>query len=138
MRLTFLLPNLYLSPEARVYDRRVEPALCHVFLPGSTAPNDLPRIGALRQSRRAFDHLHRRLCCDDRSQLDVMGGRSNWSRIEQRRLMRRQRVEHVKGGPTFTTTLDKPPPRRLSKAELREQAAAAFLAWRADQAPKDK
>ena len=45
MRLTFLLPNLYLSPEARVYDRRVEPALCHVFLPGSTAPNDLPRIG---------------------------------------------------------------------------------------------
>ena len=54
MRLTFLLPNLYLSPEARVYDRRVEPALCHVFLPGSTAPNDLPRIGALRQSRRAI------------------------------------------------------------------------------------
>jgi len=45
-----------------VYDRRVGPALCHVFLPGSTAPNDLPRIGALRQSRRAFDHLHRRLC----------------------------------------------------------------------------
>jgi hypothetical protein len=39
--------------------------------------------------------------------LGVMGGRSNWSRIEQRRLMRRQRVEHVKGGPTFTTTLNK-------------------------------
>jgi hypothetical protein len=66
----------------------------------------------------------------------VMGGRSNWSRIEQRRLMRRQR-EHVKGEPTFTTTLNKPPPRRLSKAELREQAEAALLAWRAGQT-KDK
>jgi hypothetical protein len=55
-----------------------------------------------------------------------MGGRSNWSRIEQRRLMRRQR-EHVKGEPTFTTTLNKPPPRRLSKAELREQAEAHYL-----------
>ena len=80
----------------------------------------------------------RRLCCDDCSQLGVMGGRSNWSRIEQRRLMRRQRVEHVKGGPTFTTTLNKPPPRRLSKAELREQAEAAFRAWREGQTSKGK
>ena len=68
-----------------------------------------------------------------------MGGRSNWSRIEQRRLMRRQRrVEHVEGGPTFTTTLNKPPPRRLSKAELRQQAEAALLAWRAGQTSKDQ
>jgi len=53
--------------------------------------------------------------------------------------MRRQRrVEHVKGGPTFTTTLNKPPPRRLSKAELREQAEAALAAWRAGQTSKDK
>jgi hypothetical protein len=120
-----------------VYNHRVGLALCHVFLPGSTAPNDLPRIGALRQSRRAFDHFPRRLCCDDCRQLGVMGGRSNWSRIEQRRLMRRQR-EHVKGEPTFTTTLNKPPPRRLSKAELREQAEAALAAWRAGQTSKDK
>jgi hypothetical protein len=37
--------------------------------------------------------------------------------------------------------LDQPPkqPRRkLSKAELREQAAAAFLAWREGQTVKDK
>jgi len=79
----------------------------------------------------------RRLCCDDCSQLGVMGGRSNWSRIEQRRLMRRQR-EHVKGEPTFTTTLNKPPPRRLSKAELREQAEVALRTWGAGQTSKDK
>jgi hypothetical protein len=30
------------------------------------------------------------------------------------------------------------PRRKLSKAELREQAAAAFLAWRAGQTSKDK
>jgi hypothetical protein len=37
--------------------------------------------------------------------------------------------------------LDQPPKqrrRRLSKAELREQAAAAFLAWRDGQKAKDK
>src|SRR5262249_33409945 len=132
------LPNLYQAPKRRCMIAGSDRVFLHDFLPGSTAPNDLPRIGALRQSRRAFDHLHRRLCCcDDCSQSGVMGGRSNWSRIEQRRLMRRQH-EHVKGEPTFTTTLNKPPPRRLSKAELRKQAEAALLAWRAGQASKDK
>jgi hypothetical protein len=32
----------------------------------------------------------------------------------------------------------KQPRRKLSKAELREQAAAAFLAWRTGQTAKDK
>ena len=50
--------------------------------------------------------------------------------------MRRQGVEDIKG----KTPLDVQPPkirRRLSKAELREQAAAAFLAWREGQKAKD-
>jgi len=47
--------------------------------------------------------------------------------------MRRQGVEDIKGA--LTT---KQPRRKLSKAELREQADAAFLAWRAGQTAKDK
>jgi hypothetical protein len=53
--------------------------------------------------------------------------------------MRRQGVEDVKGGtPIVTPPANKQPRRRLSKAELREQAAAAFLAWRAGQTSKNK
>src|SRR6516225_5912913 len=70
----------------------------------------------------------------------VMSGRANWSRIKQRSLMRRRGIEDVKGGtPIVAPLVNKQPPRRkLSKAELREQAAAAFLAWRAGQTSKDK
>jgi len=53
--------------------------------------------------------------------------------------MRRQGVEDIKGKTPLA--LDQPPKqprRRLSKAELREQAVAAFLAWRAGQTAKDK
>jgi len=53
--------------------------------------------------------------------------------------MRRQAVEDIKGKTPLV--LDQPPraPRRKpSKAELREQAAAAFLAWREGQTAKDK
>ena len=67
----------------------------------------------------------------------VMTGRMNWSRIDSRARMQRQGVEDVKG----KTPLGGQPPkirRRLSKPELREQAAAAFLAWRAGQTSKDK
>jgi len=67
-----------------------------------------------------------------------MSGRVNWSRIASRDRMRRQGVEDVKGGTPIITAPAKKPPRKLSKAELREQAAAAFLAWRAGQTPKDK
>jgi hypothetical protein len=51
--------------------------------------------------------------------------------------MQRQGVEHVKGKMPLT---DQPPKarRKQSKAELREQAEAAFTAWRAGQTAKDK
>ena len=66
-----------------------------------------------------------------------MSGRVNWSRISSRDRMRRQGVEDIKGK---TPLGDQPPKirRRVSKAELREQAAAAFLAWREGQTAKDK
>jgi hypothetical protein len=54
--------------------------------------------------------------------------------------MRQRGVEDIKGAtPIVAPLVNKRPPRRkLSKAELREQAAAAFLAWRAGQTAKDK
>jgi hypothetical protein len=65
-----------------------------------------------------------------------MTGRTNWKRIEQRRLLRRRGVEDAKA----KTPVFEPPkqPRRMSKAELREQAEAALAAWRAGQTSKDK
>ena len=68
-----------------------------------------------------------------------MTGRVNWARLSSRDRMRRQGVEDIKGKTPLV--LDQPPkqPRRkLSKAELREQAAAAFLAWRKGQTAQDK
>jgi hypothetical protein len=65
-----------------------------------------------------------------------MTGR-NWTRINIRNRMQRQGVEDIKG----KTPLDNQPPkirRRLSKAELRKQAEAAFLTWREGQKAKDK
>jgi hypothetical protein len=61
----------------------------------------------------------------------------NWSRISSRKRMHRQGVEDAKG----QTPLDVKLPtvrRKLSKAEVRQQAAAAFLAWRAVQTAKEK
>jgi hypothetical protein len=66
-----------------------------------------------------------------------MTGPVNWTRISSRNRIQRQGVEDIKG----KTPLGGQPPkirRRLSKAELREQAAAAFLAWREGQKAKDK
>ena len=68
-----------------------------------------------------------------------MTGRVNWARLSSRNRMQRQGVEDIKGKTPLV--LDRPPkqPRRkLSKAELRERAAAAFLAWREGQKAKDK
>jgi hypothetical protein len=65
--------------------------------------------------------------------------RVNWTRIGKRNRMQRQGVEDTKG--KMPLVLDRPPKqrrRKLSKAELREQAAAAFLAWREGQTAKDK
>ena len=70
-----------------------------------------------------------------------MGSRMNWSRIATRNRMRRQGVEDVKGGTPIVAPLvvnKQPRRRKLSKGELREQTAAAFLAWRAGQTSKDK
>jgi hypothetical protein len=61
----------------------------------------------------------------------------NWSRISSRDRMQRQGVEDIKGK---TPLVGRPPKirRKLSKTELRQQAAAAFLAWRAGQTAEDK
>ena len=66
-----------------------------------------------------------------------MGRGVNWSYKAKRSLMRRRGVEDINGKmPLFAGP--KKLPRKLSKAELREQAAAAFLAWREGQTSKDK
>jgi hypothetical protein len=60
----------------------------------------------------------------------------NWTRISSRARMQRQGVED-----RGKTPLGGQPPKircRLSETELREQAAAAFLAWREGQKAKDK
>ena len=67
-----------------------------------------------------------------------MGRAVNWSRIASRKRMQRQGVEDINGAMPVVTEPPKRPRRKLSKAELREQAAAAFLAWRAGQTSKDK
>jgi len=66
-----------------------------------------------------------------------MGRGVNWSRVKDRNRMRRQGVEDIKGATPVAVQPAKQPRRKLSKAELREQAAAAFLAWREGQS-KDK
>jgi hypothetical protein len=68
-----------------------------------------------------------------------MGRRMNWSHIDSRERMHRQGVEDIKGKtPLVPDEPPKQPRRKLSKAELREQAAAASLAWREGQTAKDK
>jgi hypothetical protein len=54
--------------------------------------------------------------------------------------MRQRGVEDVKGGtaPIVTPPVNKQPYRQPTKAELREQADAAILAWRAGQTSKNK
>jgi hypothetical protein len=55
-----------------------------------------------------------------------MAGRVNWSRITNRNRMRRQGVKDIKGK---TPVVGQPP----RQPRHREQATAAFLAWRAGQ-----
>jgi hypothetical protein len=69
----------------------------------------------------------------------VMGRGFNWSRTSNRDRMRRSGVEDIKGEtPIVIGRPPKRPRRKLSKAELREQASAAFLVWRERQTTKDK
>ena len=65
-----------------------------------------------------------------------MTGRCNWYRISSHDRMHQQGVEDLKG--KMPLVPPKQRRRKLSKAELREQAAAAFLAWRERQIAKDK
>ena len=51
--------------------------------------------------------------------------------------MRRQGVEDIRGAMPVVGQPPKQPRRKLSKTELRAQAAAAFLAWRAGQTSKE-
>jgi len=64
--------------------------------------------------------------------------RMNWSHIASRNRMRRQGVEDINGKVPLFAQPPKKHRRKLSKAELRQRAAAAFLAWREGQTPKDK
>jgi hypothetical protein len=59
--------------------------------------------------------------------------------------MRRHGVEDIKGKmplvsepPKQVSEPPKQPRRKLSKSEVRQRTAAAFLAWRAGQTSKDK
>jgi hypothetical protein len=64
----------------------------------------------------------------------MSGRRFNWSQIDSRDRMHRQGVEDIKGKTPLV--LNQPPKQRRrkpSKAELREQAETAFLAWRKGQ-----
>ena len=71
-------------------------------------------------------------------------GRMNWSRIATRDRMRRHGVEDIKGKMPLVSEppkqVSEPPKqqRKLSKAELRQRTAAAFLAWREGQTSKNK
>lgn len=68
----------------------------------------------------------------------AMSGPVNWSRQNNRDRMHRRVVEDVKGKIPSGGEPLKQPRRKVSKTELREQAEAAFLAWRSGQTPKDK
>jgi len=67
-----------------------------------------------------------------------MGSRMNWSRIATRDRMRRHGVEDIKGKMPLVSEAPKQPRRKLSQSEVRQQTAAAFLAWRTGQTSKDK
>jgi hypothetical protein len=68
----------------------------------------------------------------------MAAGHMNWLRIGRRDRMQRQGVEDIKGKTPLSGEPPKQRRRKLSKAELREQAEAAFLAWREGQKAKDK
>ena len=115
------------SREARVYNCLVEPGVS--LHSGSTAPTmplvnrggivwgakAKPPVFVVSPAALLYSARVARKC--------VMSGRVNWSRIASRNRMRRRGVEDVKGGiPIVTPPANKQPRRRLSKAELREQA----------------
>jgi hypothetical protein len=129
-----------------VYDGGVGPGYRSCFALRFDSPDDvadlLPQkciVGALRQSRRSPLNSSGGFAVNARVERKFVMGRMNWSRIATRNRMRRQGVEDVKGGTSIVAPLvNKQPRRKLSKGELRQQTAAAFLAWRAGQTSKNK
>src|SRR5262249_3057023 len=117
------------SRDARVYACGVGPREDRSGVISPTAPTTWPVWGATAKPP-VFTHLPGGFA-------DVEGGgvmvRANWSRIASRNRMRRQGGEDRKDNTPAASEPPKQPRRKLSKAELREQAAAAFLAWRAGQ-----
>ena len=123
------LPNLYKAREARVYYHRVGSASFSLaFSAGSTVPAKTSagsRLG--RCGKAAGLSRNRRLCCERAARWGV----GLWC----------ARIGHVEDRKDKILVASQPPkPRRrkLSKAELREQAEAAFRAWGAGQTSKDK
>jgi hypothetical protein len=66
--------------------------------------------------------------------------RISWSRSNSRNRIEQHGIEDKKAAPSFGDSLVKKGPRkdRPSKAELREQASAAYISWRARQASENK
>jgi hypothetical protein len=93
---------------------------------------------ARRQGRRFSPRFAGGFAVNARVERKCLMGRMNWSRIATRDRMRRQGVEDVKGKMPLVVEPPKQPRRKLSKGEVRQQAAAAFLAWRAGQTSKNK
>ena len=104
-------------------------------------PDDVAVVWGVKAKPPAFPlFFPAALLCNARvARKCVMSGRVNWSRIASRNRMRRQGVEDINGKmPLFAEPPKRPRRKKLGKAELRQQAAAAFLAWRAGQTSKDK
>jgi hypothetical protein len=58
-------------------------------------------------------------------------GRLNWSKDRERHMMKQRGVDPINGAESdaFAMPTSRPPRKRLSKAELRAQAEAAFRQW---------
>jgi hypothetical protein len=65
----------------------------------------------------------------------MSGGRMNWRRVADHRRMHRQGVEDIQGGTPLSIRIPQQRPHIIAtprtKADLRREAAAAFMAWRA-------
>jgi hypothetical protein len=111
----------------------------NLCISGSTAPTmarDGKSLG--RKAKPPVSQMAGGFALNAHREKCVMSGR-NWSRLKQRSLMRRRGVEDVKGDTPIAAPLGNRQQRRqLNKAELREQAEAAVLAWRAGQTSKNK
>src|SRR6516162_7281815 len=107
---------------------------------GLDSPDDVAVVWAAKAKPPVSPYAPAALLCNARVERKFVMGRMNWSRIATRDRMRRQGVEDVKGGtPIVAPLVNKQPRRRkLSEGELRQQTAAAFLAWRAGQTSKNK